>query len=752
MDSQRLKLFLSEHGDLDLLRDFEAYCASPASPDQPDFEPEMKIDIPIKESFKRLSESRLSEETNSDSWSDDSIDVNDSEEEEFTLVSRRKPRRPRLCASGLAKLSGKKPKASTSAPPAIPSPVAAAPTTPAIKHIYYSAPWRSAGKPISQDVKTSKTSKPSQPTKAAKSGAPTAPTVTFDEADDIVPPAPIKSERPSPLFIRDKGRWSEIRKQCDSKSIVILKGRNSIKGLKKPATVTDYRNLSALLATLKVAYHTYSLKEEREFRVVLRGVPKKIPIEEVKDQIAQDLPVQSVRRITNRAREPLDLVLLTADTGIDTATKRSFYRIKAVCSLSGIKVEQPHKKSIPGQCFNCELYGHSSKNRFQRARYIKCLGDYGTAAYTRNKDTDGAPACALCKSSGHTADYLGCPRAPKRKIIHNNNFDLVENLTEMTPLATMQLKRDQNTCIVKCTICPEHKVRSKPYAVSVVVNEAEESVTSVQCHDCPRRWLQARCRILMWLHRRTEDPSCTSVECYWRKSNLAKVGSSIKVLTASEISKRKVRNIIPDNSVLKEFVQVCKKRKIKTCQFLRHEQDFNHNAILSLHHLMMNNGHENCDDFLKNISIFFNKNNISAMEKQTRGQDKSSMWHELRYGRITASKCYEVSRCKTVDGTLIAIILGARIPETSAILRGKKLEDKVRKTVEKIIGNKIDICGLYISEQFPMIAGSPDESCKLIRAQAVVIQRSNIPIRLELTTECIFSIPNSLTLRITRST
>ncbi|KAF9409692.1 hypothetical protein HW555_010982 [Spodoptera exigua] len=187
---------------------------------------------------------------------------------------------------------------------------------------------------------------------------------------------------------------------------------------------------------------------------------------------------------------------------------------------------------------------------------------------------------------------------------------------------------------------------------------------------------------LMWLHRRTEDPSCTSVECYWRKSNLAKVGSSIKVLTASEISKRKVRNIIPDNSVLKEFVQ-----------------DFNHYAILSLHHLMMNNGRENCDDFLKNISIFFNKNNTSAMEKQ-RGQDKSSMWHELRYGRITASKCYEGSRCKTVDGTLIAIILGVRIPETSVILRGK--------TVEKIIGNKIDICGLYISEQFPMIAGSPD--------------------------------------------
>ncbi|GBP34180.1 hypothetical protein EVAR_30733_1 [Eumeta japonica] len=141
-----------------------------------------------------------------------------------------------------------------------------------------------------------------QPTKA------TAPTVTLDEADEIVPPAPVKPQRPPPLFIHDKGRWPVIQ----------------------PASATDFRNLSALLATLKVAYHTYSLKDEREFRVVLRGVPKEIPIEEVKeDLLTQDLPVQSVRRITNRAREPLDLVLVTANTGTDIETKRSFYRIKA---------------------------------------------------------------------------------------------------------------------------------------------------------------------------------------------------------------------------------------------------------------------------------------------------------------------------------------------------------------------------------------------------------------------------------------
>ncbi|GBP86221.1 hypothetical protein EVAR_54837_1 [Eumeta japonica] len=53
-----------------------------------------------------------------------------------------------------------------------------------------------------------------------------------------------------------------------------------------------------------------------------------------------------MRRITNRAREPLALVLVTSNTmAIDNAIKPSFFNIKMVCSLTGIKVKQPHKKT-----------------------------------------------------------------------------------------------------------------------------------------------------------------------------------------------------------------------------------------------------------------------------------------------------------------------------------------------------------------------------------------------------------------------
>lgn len=48
----------------------------------------------------------------------------------------------------------------------------------------------------------------------------------------------------------------------------------------------------------------------------------------------------------------------------------------------------------------------------------------------------------------------------------------------------MQLKREGSKCIVKCKLCPEHKVHAKQYNVSLIVDEAEDIIDDVQCYDC----------------------------------------------------------------------------------------------------------------------------------------------------------------------------------------------------------------------------------------------------------------------------
>ncbi|GBP39249.1 hypothetical protein EVAR_22655_1 [Eumeta japonica] len=119
---------------------------------------------------------------------------------------------------------------------------------------------------------------------ARPSSLPPIPTPVRDDSDR----SEDRRSRPKPQPYHGSGRWIHLlpdhpkSKQCDSKGIVILNGRNPSKALK---SVRHGRS-----ATLK--YHP---KEEREFRVVLRGVPKKT--------VNSGPPVQSVRRITNRARE-----------------------------------------------------------------------------------------------------------------------------------------------------------------------------------------------------------------------------------------------------------------------------------------------------------------------------------------------------------------------------------------------------------------------------------------------------------------
>lgn len=174
---------------------------------------------------------------------------------------------------------------------------------------------------------------------------------------------------------------------------------------------------------------------------------------------------------------------------------------------------------------------------------------------------------------------------------------------------------------------------------------------------------------LVWVHRRSEEPSCTSVECYWKKSKLSRVGSSLKYITAKELSKG--NPVLPGNSsALKKFLQEAKKRKIADCELLKYQPTHCVSEVeaVSMHQLVCNHKEKHVEDFLGKIHIA--ESVIQKVEELTREQSNSALWLELRYGRVTASRTFEVSRCKTSDGTLIALILGGKIPDTQSMKRG----------------------------------------------------------------------------------
>ena len=53
-----------------------------------------------------------------------------------------------------------------------------------------------------------------------------------------------------------------------------------------------------------------------------------------------------------------------------------------------------------------------------------------------------------------------------------------------TTIGYVQVKQEGELCSIKCRICPEHKVRDKNYTVTAKIDEKEDRVLDLQCHDC----------------------------------------------------------------------------------------------------------------------------------------------------------------------------------------------------------------------------------------------------------------------------
>lgn len=282
----------------------------------------------------------------------------------------------------------------------------------------------------------------------------------------------------------------------------------------------------------------------------------------------------------------------------------------------------------------------------------------------------------------------------------------------------VQLRRESDLCTIKCKICPEHKVRSSSYNVTMVIDENKGEIVSCQCLDCAAS--AGGCKhavaFLMWTHRRTEEPSCTEVECFWKKPRLSRVGTTLKYVTVEQLCKQ-APQCETNTSLFTEFLHEAKKRKINNCELLKYQPDFKHSDVrqFSFHNFLMQASDEvnsDVDKLLGSLTETLNDNVLAEIETATKNQCYNPLWHELRYARITASKVFDVSRCRTSDGSLVAAIMGAKTPDTPAMKRGRRLESSVIKTVQNILKKRVKPCGLFLSPQYPMIAASPDGICK----------------------------------------
>lgn len=294
-------------------------------------------------------------------------DSDDSDNDGYTVVDRKRKRAPKAANSG------------PSAPPA-----------------------KAAAKATTAGNRPSPAPRPASPPSATAPA--TAPSQDANARREKPPP---------PLFIQDKGKWDMLSRLLTDRKIFYTNARSTQQGIKvQVSSVNDHRALTKLLRKESISFHTYALEEEKKLRVVIRNVPKEVHTDAVcTDLKNQDFPVHAVHRMySGKDRSPYDLVLVVLDRSPEG---KAIFNLKTVCGLSGLDVQAPFRNGAPSQCHNCQLYGHAARFCYARPRCVKCLGDHATENCSRTRDSPDPPSCVLCGTQGHTANYRGCPRAPR---------------------------------------------------------------------------------------------------------------------------------------------------------------------------------------------------------------------------------------------------------------------------------------------------------------------------------------------------
>lgn len=132
--------------------------------------------------------------------------------------------------------------------------------------------------------------------------------------------------------------------------------------------------------------------------------------------------------------------------------------------------------------------------------------------------------------------------------------------------------------------------------------------------------------------------------------------------------------------------------------------------VLKMENLMKSFGKGSVKDFHNYCiqTLNDNKNLAQVAHDLTIEQADTTLWHDLRIGRITASRLYETTRCTMARGSLVDKYLGKKSGWSFSMMRGTVLEEFVFEEVKKEYP-ELERSGLIINPKVhPFFAASPD--------------------------------------------
>jgi hypothetical protein len=208
--------------------------------------------------------------------------------------------------------------------------------------------------------------------------------------------------------------------------------------------IETYKILTKFLKDKNIAFHTYQVRSERSFNVVVSGLHRtyKIPdlcyyLKENGHTVRSAAVMQ--RRVYDQesqtsSRVDMDKFIVHLEP---SPNNKEVYKLKYLDHCV-IKVEPPYKREsngVPPLCSNCQRRGHTRNYCYRLPRCVKCGEGHSSSQCTLPKTEK--PTCANC-GLHHTANFGGCEdyqkRITKRRVAQNNRPEYTYDETNFAPL------------------------------------------------------------------------------------------------------------------------------------------------------------------------------------------------------------------------------------------------------------------------------------------------------------------------------
>nr|Q9NBX5.1 RecName: Full=Nucleic-acid-binding protein from transposon X-element [Drosophila melanogaster]AAF81410.1 unknown [Drosophila melanogaster] len=191
-----------------------------------------------------------------------------------------------------------------------------------------------------------------------------------------------------------------------------IEARASMSGVLRlyAADANTFRTIVNWLEIEEYEFHCYQLKEDRPYRVCVKGLHHSTLHHQIKDELEKighkvldiHTPLRRNEPGTSKA-SPVNMFFLNIAAA---ANNKEILAVKALCHMR-VVIEPLRKRNAIVQCHRCQQIGHTAKYCRKAHICVKCAGEHPAKDCTRPR----IELCTCYNCGGqHPANYKGCSK------------------------------------------------------------------------------------------------------------------------------------------------------------------------------------------------------------------------------------------------------------------------------------------------------------------------------------------------------